>query len=325
MCVTWLIHMCDLTHSCVRHDSFICVTCLIHMCNMTHSYVWHDSFICVTWLIHMCDMTHLCMCDMARPWVWHVSFMCDVTYSCVWHDPFMCVVWLIHVWHDSSIVLMHVWHDSLPMIAMNDWVLDVSFTSAVGLFCKCSRSLLPQWMTCAAWLTPMPYPYGTWLTPEWRIHVWHDSFTWLIHMWHDSFTQLIHVWHVSSKSDSFICELRITGLLCGKWQETASFFLSVVWLAYFACLFAACYGVATISRLLKITGLFCKRALQKRPIFCKGTYNFQEPTNRSHPICQTGGVEREASTWMHCNTQRCTTATHCNALQHREVYSCNTL
>jgi len=29
------------------------------------------------------------------------------------------------------------------------------------------------------------------------------------------------------------------------------------------------YGVATISRLLKFVGLFCKRDLQKRPIFCK--------------------------------------------------------
>jgi len=50
---------------------------------------------------------------------------------------------------------------------------------------------------------------------------------------------------------------------------------------FFICLV---YGVATISRLLKITGLFCKKALQKRPIFCKETYDFKEPTNRSHPI-----------------------------------------
>ena len=47
--------MCDMTHSCVWHGSFICVTWLIHMCDKTHSYVWQDSFICVTWLIHMCD------------------------------------------------------------------------------------------------------------------------------------------------------------------------------------------------------------------------------------------------------------------------------
>jgi len=64
MCVTclsalykcvWLIHIFK-TH--VRHDSFVCTTWLIYMCDMTHSSVWHDSFICVTWLIHLCDMTH---------------------------------------------------------------------------------------------------------------------------------------------------------------------------------------------------------------------------------------------------------------------------
>ena len=78
--VTWLIHTCDMTHSCrwlkhwcithfarvgctyaphsyAWHDSFIRVTWLIHTCGMTYSYVWHDLFICVTWLIHTCDMT----------------------------------------------------------------------------------------------------------------------------------------------------------------------------------------------------------------------------------------------------------------------------
>ena len=90
ICVTWLIHTCDMTHSYVWHDSFICVTWLIHTCDMTHSYVWHDSFICVTWLIHMCGRTH----------------------SYVWHDWFICVAGLIHmcdmthsyVRHDSSIL-----------------------------------------------------------------------------------------------------------------------------------------------------------------------------------------------------------------------------
>jgi len=44
------------------------------------------------------------------------------------------------------------------------------------------------------------------------------------------------------------------------------------------------YGVATISRMLKNIGLFCKRDLQKRPIFCKETYIFKHPTHRSRPI-----------------------------------------
>jgi len=68
------------------------------------------------------------------------------------------------------------------------------------------------------------------------------------------------------------------------------------------------YGVATISRLLKIIGLFCKRALQKRPVFSKETYNFKEPTNRSHPICLFCGARAmyrflqfffpESDTWL---------------------------
>jgi len=36
--------------------------------------------------------------------------------------------------------------------------------------------------------------------------------------------------------------------------------------------------------MLKNIGLFCKRDLQKRPIFCKETYIFKHPTHRSHPI-----------------------------------------
>jgi len=74
MCVTWLVHVCDMTRSHVWHDSLhrpchgtlhlffptscMCVTWLIQMCDMTHSYVWHDAFMYVTWLIHICNMTH---------------------------------------------------------------------------------------------------------------------------------------------------------------------------------------------------------------------------------------------------------------------------
>jgi len=92
--VTWLIHMCDRTHSFVfLHVSarswltFTCdmtltrVTELMRMCAMTHSYVCWDSFICVPWLIHICAMTH--------------SYVC--------HDSFICLPWLIHMWHASFI------------------------------------------------------------------------------------------------------------------------------------------------------------------------------------------------------------------------------
>jgi len=44
------------------------------------------------------------------------------------------------------------------------------------------------------------------------------------------------------------------------------------------------YGVATISRLLKTIGLFCKRDLLKRQYSAKETKNFKAPT---HPIHMT--------------------------------------
>ena len=47
------------------------------------------------------------------------------------------------------------------------------------------------------------------------------------------------------------------------------------------------YGVATTSRLLKMIGLFCKRALEKRWYSAKEKPNFKEPINRNHPIAGT--------------------------------------
>ena len=44
------------------------------------------------------------------------------------------------------------------------------------------------------------------------------------------------------------------------------------------------YGVASISRLLKILGLFCRICSFLHGSFGKKTYNFKEPTNRSRPI-----------------------------------------
>ena len=45
------------------------------------------------------------------------------------------------------------------------------------------------------------------------------------------------------------------------------------------------------SRLLKIIGLFCKRALWKRRYSEKETCDLKEPTNRSHPIARVASLE----------------------------------
>ena len=43
------------------------------------------------------------------------------------------------------------------------------------------------------------------------------------------------------------------------------------------------YGVATIGRLLKSIGLFCRIASLLQGSFAQETYHFKEPTNRRHP------------------------------------------
>jgi len=50
------------------------------------------------------------------------------------------------------------------------------------------------------------------------------------------------------------------------------------------------YGVATMNRLLRIIGLLCRRALEKRLYSAKETYILKEPTNCSHPIYK---IDRE--------------------------------
>jgi len=125
----------------------------------------------------------------------------------------------------------------------------------------------------------MTHSYETWL-----IHMRHDSLIWdmthsyviwLIYMRHDSFiwdmthsyeTWLIHMWH-----DSIICDMPHSYMTwhIHTWHDGV---------------FSQSYGVASISRLLKIISLFCKKALWKRLYSAEETYNFKEPTNGSHPI-----------------------------------------
>ena len=97
ICVTWLIHMCDVTYSCVWCDAFSCETSMkpIDMCDMAHSYVWHDLWTCVTRFVHMCAVTHSYVCRDTFICVMWLTHMCDVTHSYVWRDSFICVTWPI--------------------------------------------------------------------------------------------------------------------------------------------------------------------------------------------------------------------------------------
>jgi len=87
----------NLTHSHAWHDPFICVTWVIHACDIIQSHAVHDWFICVTWHICICDMTHLYAWHDSLTYVTRLIYMQYTTHSHAWHDSFQCVTWLIHM------------------------------------------------------------------------------------------------------------------------------------------------------------------------------------------------------------------------------------
>jgi len=142
-----ILYTVAMSHSYVWYNSFICVTWLIHMCDITHSYVWH--YIPVPWQIqesrlylhafsrdapenHKCDMTHSYVWYCIRmPWHMHSCAMtqfisvtlhtCAITHVYVCHDSSICVGrtdlfmceretrcsgmhWFIHVWETHSLL-----------------------------------------------------------------------------------------------------------------------------------------------------------------------------------------------------------------------------
>jgi len=80
------------------------------------------------------------------------------------------------------------------------------------------------------------------------------------------------------------------------------------------------YGVATISRLLKIIGLFCRIWSLLQGSFAKETYNFKEPTNCSYPIhIYMVYMAKYLATYKHTHTLAHThahTHTHSLSLSH---------
>ena len=64
------------------------------------------------------------------------------------------------------------------------------------------------------------------------------------------------------------------------------------------------WGVAMIGRLLKIIGLFCGIYSLFVGSFTFETYHFEEPTNRSQPMCRNRHVSRNRHKCGHGNTRR---------------------
>jgi len=115
ICVTWLIHTCDMTYSSVWHDSG---QWIYSSGNFIHLYLWYDSFMCLIWLIRICDMTHSHVWHDWGLWTYMRGGSLSTTNAwlaslCVWYDSFVRVTWLIHV---CDVTHAYVWRDSFVFV-----------------------------------------------------------------------------------------------------------------------------------------------------------------------------------------------------------------
>ena len=102
---TTVIHIRDITHPWLWHDSSMIATWLIHTRDTPYSYVWHDAFTCVRTtekLIHICDTTGL-------TYTWQMLAHWHVTYSFAleWFI-YLTHQWIIHICDTTG--LIYTWH-----------------------------------------------------------------------------------------------------------------------------------------------------------------------------------------------------------------------
>ena len=232
-----LMCTCDMTDSCVYYaDSYVvsrmhtCVAYIFsYMCALTQ-----DRCVRVPWLVHV-YRTHSYV-------VSRIDTCVAYTHSdmfAIIQDWSVCVKSLIHMF----IMRIHTWYHEFICVR---W-LDKTPT------CGWCDALIHTWYheyICARWLDKTP------------ACVWCHALvgvTWLIHM----FNMLIHTWY-----HEFICvrwlDKTCTCVLCDAligvtWHfEMCSLMHSHASLDAFIQGGDVPYGVATISRLLTIIGLFCR-------------------------------------------------------------------
>ena len=266
----WLIYTGDMTHSYGRHDSFIRETWLIHTVDMTHSYVRHYSFIRETWLIHTGGMTHSCGTHDSFMWETWLIYTGDMMHTYVWRDSLMRGTWGIHSWNDF-VMLNIKWVSRLCHAQHQLGVTIVSCSTSTWCQCHAQHQLrqvalhvvthavqppiLRVLVCCVGVYVLLGGGVGlkrlVYLEELWLIPVRHV--TWRTHLC--MVVEALYILCLNIIVKKRKC--RMSHVTCVRKGAHAC---DCVWYARerIGRLFQFCYGVATISRLLKIVGLFCR-------------------------------------------------------------------
>ena len=253
ICQTWLSRTHGMTRSCMRRDSLIHIYVCIYIC----IYVKHESHELMVWLAHAWDVTHSYVyihvyiyMHICHKWISRTHGM---TRSCMRRDSliriYVCIyirIYVIRVSHELTVWLAHasdVTHYECVMphvgvlhmgesrkslvtslIIWETWLsVERDYEYVMPHIGVCTH----EWVTCE--LVTSLIIWGTWLSVK---------------------RDYEHVMpHIGVFTHEWVtCEL-VTSLIIWKtWLSVKRDSESV----------RVEYGVATISRLLKIIGLFCR-------------------------------------------------------------------
>ena len=229
------------SHSHVRHDSFTCVTWLIHMCDMTHSHVWHDSFTCVTWLmLWSTDSKDNCLknrllIEAVRPEVSGLHTMSHVTHvdeSCHTCEWVMSHMWMSHVTHDNESCHTCEWVMSLTHVDESchtcAWVMShmtMSHVTHVNESCHTC-----EWVMSQMWMSHVTHVNESFHTWQWVMshmtmsHVTHVNESchtcgWVMsHMWMSHVTHVNESRHTCASVTSHMCMSHVMSQIPELWS-----------------------------------------------------------------------------------------------------------
>jgi len=251
-CVPWLIRMCDMTpfwHTYMRHDS-------LRLSGMSH--MWRSPVTCINESHHRYETVEICGRHSCVPW-YHNGVD---TYA--WHVPCIALThWMSHVPHKW--VMSHI-----------KWVMSHMNESYVTWLMSCIVLTHLCDMTQCAWAACHTYE-GV------MSHIWRSHVACVYESCHRYERVTSHVAHIRMRHDTHVNEACHTyeGVMSHLWMShgthmneschtyegvmsrTYEWVMARMWMIHVTHMNESCRthtnescGVATISRLLKMIGLF---------------------------------------------------------------------
>jgi len=304
--VTWLIHVCESTHSYLCRDS----ADVFGTGDKTNSFVWHDSFICVTWLVHTYAGT--------QP-MYSGVMLSVFGLLIMFRERFVRVMTHLYVWHDSFICQCLCCSSSFASGSCVPWLIPLcDMTHSYLTFC----GLLILFREGCACVVTHPF-------------LWHDSSTcdvigtYRLPYLYRIILQtnpVMYPWLICGRfvekdlKDNGSSLLQHTATHCNTLQHTATHCNTLDTLQHTATHWNTLQFTATHCNALQHTATHCNTldTLQYTATHCSTQHTATHCNTLQHTATHCNTLDTLQYTATHCSTLQ-HTATHCNTLQHTKL------